>query len=431
VKSIQQSIRGCSDYIPEYMRIWRLIERKIIKVLNSYCYNEIQFPIIENTELFQRTIGVGTDILLKEMYSFKDKKNNSITLRPEGTIGCVRAIIENKLNSITENRLWYVGPMFRYERPQKGRYRQFNQLGIEVFGISGPEIELELLMIFSRLLYNLKLSNSIYLEINSIGSKYVRQLYIKDLVIFLKKYETELDEDSKKRIYANPLRVLDTKNKKTQCLLKEAPVILDYLDDKSNFHFEKLCSLMKKVNIKYKINTKLVRGLDYYNDTVFEWKTNTIGSQNTVCGGGRYDTLFQQIGGKSTSAAGCAIGIERLILLIKKESSFLKEVSLFTDIYLFFLKKEIYFTVLKLAENIRRKFPTLKVKADFLVSNISNKLRKANKCNTTVVLILGEKEVLTRTVLVKNLKNNIQTIVSKKELINHLKNIFFNKNKFC
>ncbi|CAL4042980.1 Histidine--tRNA ligase [Buchnera aphidicola (Anoecia corni)] len=425
MKSIKQSIRGCSDYLPEYMRIWRFLETKIINVLNSYCYNEIQFPIIENTELFQRTIGVSTDILLKEMYSFKDKKNNSITLRPEGTIGCVRTIIENKLNSITENRLWYVGPMFRYERPQKGRYRQFNQLGIEVFGISEPEIELELLMIFSRLLHDLKLSNSVYLEINSIGSKRARRLYIKDLVIFLKKYEKKLDIDSKKRIYTNPLRILDTKNKAIQSLLKEAPVILDYLDEKSKFHFEKLCLLMNKVNVKYKINTRLVRGLDYYNDTVFEWKTNSLGSQNTVCGGGRYDTLFQQIGGKSTSAVGCAVGIERLILLIRKESMILKEAASFIDIYLFFLKKEIYFIVLKLAENIRTVFPTLKIKIDFLVSNISNKLRKANRCNTTVALILGEKEVLTKTVLVKNLKNNMQMIVSKKELIKYLKKIFF------
>jgi len=425
VKIIKQSIRGCSDYLPEYMRIWRFLERKIIKILSSYCYNEIQFPIIENTELFQRTIGLSTDILLKEMYSFKDKKNNSITLRPEGTIGCVRAIIENELNSITENRLWYVGPMFRYERPQKGRYRQFNQLGIEVFAISEPEIELELLMIFSHLLDDLKLSNSVYLEINSIGSKYNRQLYIKDLVMFLKKYETELDTDSKNRIYTNPLRILDTKNKKTQYLLREAPVILDYLDEKSKFHFEKLCLLMNKFNLKYEINTKLVRGLDYYNDTVFEWKTNTLGSQNTVCGGGRYDTLFQQIGGKSTSAVGCAIGIERLILLIKEESLFLKEVSLFTDIYLFFLKKEISFIGLKLAENIRKVFPTLKIKIDFLVSNISNKLRKANKCNTTVALILGDREIITKTVLIKNLKNNIQMIVSRKELMNYLRKIFF------
>ncbi|WP_261978543.1 histidine--tRNA ligase [Buchnera aphidicola] len=425
MKSIKQSIRGCSDYLPEYMRIWRLLERKIIKVLNSYCYNEIQFPIIENTELFQRTIGLSTDILLKEMYSFKDKKNNSITLRPEGTIGCVRAIIENKLNSITENRLWYVGPMFRYERPQKGRYRQFNQLGIEVFAISEPEIELELLMIFSHLLDDLNLSDSVYLEINSIGSKYTRRLYIKDLVIFLKKYATELDEDSKKRIYTNPLRILDTKNKNIQHLLKEAPIILDYLDEKSKIHFETLCSLMNKFNIKYKINTKLVRGLDYYNDTVFEWKTNVLGSQNTVCGGGRYDTLFQQIGGQSTSAVGCAIGIERLILLIKKESLFLKDVSLFTDIYLFFLKKDIYFIVLKLAENIRKVFPTLKVKIDFLVGNISNKLRKANKSNTTVALIFGKKEIFTKTVLIKNLKNNVQMTVSKKELMHHLKKIFF------
>jgi len=429
---LKNSIRGCLVYFPEDMKIWRIIEKSLSNILNSYSYQEIQFPIIEETELFHKSIGTETDIITKEMYTFKDRSKTSITLRPEGTIGCVRIMAERRKKNCLEDRVWYIGPMFRYERPQKGRYRQFSQLGIEAFGLKSPEIDLEMLILSCHFWSQLNISNFVYLEINTIGSVCSRNIYKKDLFSFLKKHENELDQVSKRQLYTNPLRILDTKNLSVQELLKKAPILLNYLDKKSISNFETLCRFLDRMKIKYSINTKLVRGLDYYNDTVFEWKSDFLGAQNTICGGGRYDFLFEKFGGRTTSSIGCAVGIDRVMLLIKNLfSKKSKKVPIEIDIYIAFLHKSLFIKAIEISEKIRFSLPKLKIKIDFSVGNISNTLRKANRNFSKVILLLGLKEVKKGAVLIKNLYKNDQFDVSEKNLISEIKKIFkdnvFNK----
>lgn len=312
-----QAIRGMNDCAPTESPLWQWIEAQVRNVLNSYGYSEVRMPIVESTPLFARAIGEVTDVVSKEMYTFWDN-DEQLTLRPEGTAGCVRAAIEHGWIYNNEQRLWYIGPMFRHERPQKGRYRQFHQVGVEVFGIANPEIDAELIMLTYRLWKALGIDQHVTLQLNSIGSLEARANYRSALVGFLENHQDLMNDEEKERLVRNPLRILDTKNPELQKVLDNAPKLLDYLDDESRAHFEQLCSLLDAVGIQYEINPKLVRGLDYYNKTVFEWVTSALGAQGTVCGGGRYDGLVEQLGGHATPSIGFAMGLERLVLLVQE-----------------------------------------------------------------------------------------------------------------
>jgi histidyl-tRNA synthetase len=313
-----RAVRGMSDILPEQTPYWQFLEETATAVLCSYGYSEVRLPLVEKTALFTRSIGEVTDIVEKEMYTFNDRNDESLALRPEGTAGCVRAAIQNGLLNVPR-RLWYTGPMFRYERPQKGRQRQFHQIGVESFGIAGPEMDAELILICARLWRQLGLSGSVELQLNSIGSAAARQAYRDALVEYLRARFEQLDEDSQRRLDTNPLRILDSKNAQTQLLLNDAPSLEDYLDEESTADFTRLCELLRAAGVSFSINRRLVRGLDYYNKTVFEWVTSELGAQGTVCGGGRYDGLVAQLGGKSIPAAGFAMGMERLVLLLEAQ----------------------------------------------------------------------------------------------------------------
>lgn len=418
MKIKNESIRGMHDYLPKEIMIWNHVETILKKILFSYCYNEIRLPILEYATLFNNTIGNTTDIITKEMYSFEDRSKKKLTLRPEGTVSCARANIQHKLLNNKAQKLWYLGPMFRYERPQKGRYRQFYQMGVEVFGLKGPDIEIELILLTARFWKKLGIDKYLILEINSIGSINIRHKYKKDLVKFLKKNKSLLDDDSKKRLDTNPLRILDSKNPSTQILLKNGPKLNHYLDENSSIFFKKLCCFMSDIGIPYTINNNLIRGLDYYNDTVFEWKTNKLGSQNTICAGGRYDKLIEQLGGPKVPAIGFAIGMDRLILLIKKVSSLILPFSI--DVYILIFDDSFKLDAIKLSELIRNKLPALKVMTNFYEINITKQFRLANKHNSRVALLLGPKEKEKKSILMKDLTNKTQKIVLKTELINEL-----------
>ena len=310
-----QSIRGMNDLLPEQSPTWRYVETAVSGLLGRYGYREIRFPILEQTELFARAVGEVTDIVEKEMYSFEDRNGDHLSLRPEGTAGCVRACNQNGLHNQTQ-RLWYAGPMFRHERPQKGRLRQFHQIGVEAFGLEGPDIDAELLLMTARLWQELKIDRALTLQINSLGTSESRTAYRQALVDFLTQRQDDLDEDSQRRLKSNPLRILDSKNPQTQSVLGQAPVLADFLDSESTQHFQQLCDVLDSAGISYKINPRLVRGLDYYSKTVFEWVTDNLGAQGTVCAGGRYDGLVELLGGKPCAGVGFAIGIERLIMLL-------------------------------------------------------------------------------------------------------------------
>ncbi|CUR53720.1 Histidine--tRNA ligase [Serratia symbiotica] len=419
-----QAIRGMNTYLPKDAILFQYVENILKKILNNYSYNEIRLPIIEKTSLFKRAIGEITDIIEKEMYTFNDRNGNSISLRPEGTAGCVRASIENGLLYNQEQRLWYLGPMFRYERPQKGRYRQFHQLGVEVFGLSGPNIDAELILLTARFWKILGITKYIKLELNSIGSLKSRIKYRHMLVNFLIKNINFLDEDCKRRLYRNPLRILDSKNPKIQKLLNNAPNISKYLDEESYIHFSTLCKILVQENIPYIINERLVRGLDYYNNTVFEWITNNLGSQNTLCAGGRYDSLVEKLGGKKIPAIGFAIGLERLILLIKTINPTLIINSLFKiDIYIISSDIHTQNIAIKISEEIRDVLPNIKIMTNFNIKSIKKQIIYANKLGARIVLILNHHEITKQQVIIKDLYNRKQKILAQNEIITFLKQI--------
>ncbi|XBC37905.1 MAG: histidine--tRNA ligase [Buchnera aphidicola (Meitanaphis microgallis)] len=423
MNKIIQSVKGMHDCIPKDIQIWQYTEKILKQVLTSYNYQEIRFPIIEKTELFKHGIGNITDITEKEMYCFKDKKNNDLALRPEGTIGCMRSCINHGLLRQSEQKLWYLGPMFRYEKPQFGRYRQFHQLGIESFGFFGPNIDLEIILLIQRIWKNLNISKYINLEINTIGSINDRVNYQKLLYSYFKKYEHLLDVDCKRRLHTNPFRILDSKNEDMEEIVRHAPMLIDYISNDSLIHFEKLCKLMNSMDISYTINHKLVRGLDYYNKTVFEWKIHKLTSKNTICAGGRYDYLSQSLGFSRIPAIGCAIGIERLILLLES-LHILHDFKNVIDIFIIFLKKDIELNAIKLSENIHTEIPYLKIQVNYLNGNIKQQFSKANKLGARIVLLLGSTEVKSNTVLIKDLKLKQQKISSIKNIIQELK-LFF------
>lgn len=410
-----QAIRGMNDYLPADTVVWQRIEGILKQVLASYGYSEIRLPVVEHTPLFKRAIGEVTDVVEKEMYTFDDRNGESLTLRPEGTAGCVRAGIEHGLLYNQEQRLWYMGPMFRYERPQKGRYRQFHQIGAEVFGLQGPDIDAELIMMTARWWKALGIADHVSLELNSIGSLEARANYREALVAFLEQHKETLDEDCKRRMYTNPLRVLDSKNPDVQALLNDAPTLGDYLDEESREHFAGLCALLDSVGIAYTINQRLVRGLDYYNRTVFEWVTTSLGAQGTVCAGGRYDGLVEQLGGRATPGVGFAMGMERLVLLVQAVNPDF-EPSRIVDVYVIASGQGVQSAAMQLAEQVRDAAPALKLMTNFGGGNFKKQFARADKWGARVALVLGEDEVKAGQVVVKDLRSGEQQTLAQNDV---------------
>ncbi|QIQ22379.1 histidine--tRNA ligase [Zophobihabitans entericus] len=415
-----QAIRGMNDLLPTESAVWQRIEQMLKQVLASYGYNEIRTPIVEATPLFKRAVGEVTDIVEKEMYTFNDRNEESLTLRPELTAGCVRAGIEHGLLYNQEQRLWYIGQAFRYERPQKGRYRQFNQLGVEVFGLDGPDIDAELILLTSRFWKVLGISEHVMLELNSIGSLEARADYRNALIAYLEQHKDKLDEDCIRRMYTNPLRVLDSKNPDIQTLLNEAPKLFDYLDAESKAHFDGLCALLDAAGIKYRINQRLVRGLDYYNRTVFEWVTSSLGAQGTVCGGGRYDGLVAQLGGQSTPGVGFAMGMERLVLLVQTVNPDFKGSN---DIDIYMISSGTLasgVSVLSIAQNIaemlRDECPGLRIVTNYGGGNFKKQFGRADKLGAKVAIIIGENEAQADKAMIKDLRTGEQTEVAKSQI---------------
>jgi len=409
-----QAIRGMNDYLPADTAIWQRIESVLKQTLASYGYSEIRLPLVEQTPLFKRAIGEVTDVVEKEMYTFEDRNGESLTLRPEGTAGCVRAGIEHGLLYNQEQRLWYMGPMFRYERPQKGRYRQFYQMGVEVFGLQGPDIDAELIMLNARWWKALGIADHVRLELNSIGSLEARARYRDALVAFLEQHKEVLDEDCKRRMYSNPMRVLDSKNPEIQQLLNDAPQLGDYLDDESREHFNGLCALLDDAGIAYTINQRLVRGLDYYNRTVIEWVTDSLGSQGTVCGGGRYDGLVEQLGGRATPAVGFAMGMERLVLLVQAVNPDFEPTSN-VDVYVIASGQGVQSAAMQLAEKLRDEAPELRLMTNFGGGNFKKQFARADKWGARVALVLGEDEVKAGQVVIKDLRRGEQQTLAQAE----------------
>lgn len=403
-----------NDCLPTQSPLWQKVEGVVKNVISAYGYSEVRMPIVEMTHLFSRAIGEVTDVVEKEMYTFEDRNGDSLTLRPEGTAGCVRSGIENGLLYNQEQRLWYMGPMFRHERPQKGRYRQFHQCGVEVFGLDGPDVDAELIMMTARLWRELGIAEHVRLELNSIGSLEARANYRSALIEYLEQYQNVLDEDCKRRMYTNPLRVLDSKNPDVQAILGDAPQLSDYLDAESKQHFAGLCELLDAAGIEYTVNQRLVRGLDYYNRTVFEWITESLGSQGTVCGGGRYDGLVEQLGGKPTPAVGFAMGLERLVLMMETLGN--TEVRRSVDVYMVTAGEGTMMAGMKLAEQLREQLPGLRVMTHFGGGNFKKQFKRADKVGAAIALVLGEDEVAAQTVVVKDLAGGEQSTVAQAEV---------------
>ena len=418
-----QAIRGMNDLLPSDSPLWQYVETTVADILARYGYQEIRFPVLETTDLFKRSIGEVTDIVEKEMYTFDDRNGDSVTLRPEGTACCVRACEEHGLLFNQTQRLWYMGPMFRYERPQKGRYRQFHQIGVETFGMQGPDIDAEVLLLSARILRELGAEAFVTLQVNSLGSAEARTAYKQALVTYLESQKDKLDADSQRRLTTNPLRILDSKDASTQALLDNAPVLLDYLDEDSRTHFEQLKALLDAGGVKYQVNPRLVRGLDYYGKTAFEWVTDKLGAQSTVCAGGRYDGLVEQLGGKSTPAVGFGIGLERLVLLLQAIEAVPEGLTQVADVYVVAVGN-VQQEAIKLAETLRTELPNLRIINHCGGGNFKNQLKKADKSTADIALILGEDEVANRIVGVKFLREEqAQQNILFDDIINFFKHL--------
>ena len=419
-----QSIRGMNDLLPEQSATWQYLERTVAEVLGRYSYREIRFPILEQTELFKRAVGEVTDIVEKEMYSFEDRNGDSLSLRPEGTAGCVRACTENGLLHNQTQRLWYTGPMFRHERPQKGRLRQFHQIGVEAFGLNGPDIDSELLLLTARLWKTLKIDHAVTLQINSLGTSADRAQYRAALVEYLSARQDSLDEDSQRRLLSNPMRILDSKNQDTQALLNDAPKLADFIDQESRDHFQQLCAVLDAAKISYEINSRLVRGLDYYSKTVFEWVTTSLGAQGTVCAGGRYDGLVEQLGGKPCPGVGFAMGVERLVLLLDELGVVPDSIGQNVDLYIVAVGN-IELEALVLADDLRSQCPNILIESHCGGGSFKSQIKKADKSGAAAALILGEDEVASATAGVKFLREEKpQQTVAQTDLANLLTNYF-------
>jgi len=411
-----------NDILPEQTPLWRYFEGTVASLLDGYGYRQIRMPIVEFTELFKRSIGEVTDIVEKEMYTFDDRNGDSLTLRPEGTAACVRAVLEHGLSGGGQTqKLWYIGPMFRHERPQKGRYRQFHQIGVEVFNIDGPDIDAELIVLTWRLWGLLGIRDAVKLELNSLGTSAARAVYRDALVEFLTAHADQLDEDSRRRMNTNPLRVLDSKAPETQALLVNAPKLADYLDEESRVHFEGLKARLDAAGVPYVINPKLVRGLDYYSKTVFEWVTDQLGSQGTVCAGGRYDGLVEQMGGKPTPGVGFAMGIERLVLLLETLGKVPAEIARTVDVYLCAFGEPAELAALALSERLRDQLPNLRLQVNAGAGSFKSQFKKADKSGALYALILGEDELAQQVVGCKPLRGQgEQQSIAWSALADHL-----------
>lgn len=385
-----QAIRGMHDVLPEQTPLWQYAEQIIREVLGGYGYSEIRMPIVEKTELFKRSIGEVTDIVEKEMYTFEDRNGDSLTLRPEGTAGCLRACLEHGLLNGQVHRLWYYGPMYRHERPQKGRYRQFIQLGVETYGMSGPDIDAELIILMDRLWKRLGIRDKVRLQLNSLGTTAERLIYRGQLVTYFQAHISQLDEDSHRRLQTNPLRILDSKNPAMAELVANAPALMDYLGEDSRQHFQSITAQLDNLGIAYDINLRLVRGLDYYGKTVFEWVTDELGSQGTVCAGGRYDGLIEQLGGKASHAVGFAMGIERLLALMETAACY--PLAKPVDVFMIRVGEAAEAAGLLFAEQLRDALPALKLQVNCGGGSFKSQFKKADKSGADFALILGDDE---------------------------------------
>ncbi|MEK7207243.1 MAG: histidine--tRNA ligase [Pseudomonadota bacterium] len=417
-KSIQ-AVRGMNDLLPDVVDRWRVVEEAAREVLLAYGYREIRLPIVEKSELFARSIGSLTDIVEKEMYSFEDRSGDNLTLRPEGTAGCVRAGIENGFLHNQIQRLWYAGPMFRHERPQKGRYRQFHQIGVESFGIESPDVDAELILMCVRLWRTLGIEG-LTLQINSLGTLAARTEYRRELLRYLETKRAKLDEDSLRRLDKNPLRILDSKNPDMQGIIAEAPSLMDHLDDDSRRHFERLREYLAQAGVSFAVNPRLVRGLDYYTRTVFEWTTDRLGAQAAVCAGGRYDGLVEQLGGRSAPAAGFAIGMERLVELLAQQED-VRGVR--PQAYLVLLGEAAEKQGMVLAERMRD--AGVRIEFNCGAGGLKAQLKRADRSGARFALILGDEEVKIGSVAVKDLRQaESQESVTQTTLADYLKQKF-------
>ena len=401
-----QAIRGMNDILPDETPRWQFIEETVYRLLARYGYSEIRMPIVEKTELFSRSIGVVTDIVEKEMYTFEDRNGDSLTLRPEGTAGCVRAAIQNGLLHNQVQKLWYKGPMFRHERPQKGRYRQFHQVGVEAFGLAGPDVDAEMILMTARLWRELGLANAVKLQVNSLGSSEARAAYRERLVAYFENKSEALDEDSQRRLYSNPLRILDSKNPDMAEVIAAAPKLTEHLDQESRVHFDELLAILEQTGVEYEINPCLVRGLDYYGKTVFEWVTDKLGAQGTICAGGRFDGLVEQLGGKATPAVGYAMGMERLVALLEE-----------AEVPLGGYRPHAYLVVASgvetqlavgVAERLRNAIPALRLEMHCGGGSFKSQFKKADKSGARLALVVGEEEAANGTVTVKFLREKAE-----------------------
>lgn len=416
-----QAIRGMNDILPPETFLWQHAETIFRRILQGHGYREIRFPLLEKTELFKRSIGEVTDIVEKEMYTFTDRNEDSLSLRPEGTASCVRACLEHGLLYNQIQYLWYRGPFFRHERPQKGRYRQFHQCSAEVFGLEGPDIDADLIAMSAAIIEKLGLKPFVHLQINSLGTKESRASYRKKLVAYLNDHKKQLDEDSLRRLDKNPLRILDSKNPDLKHLIEKAPKLIDHLDDESRDHFEKLQSYLNTAEIHFTVNPFLVRGLDYYTKTVFEWKTDQLGAQGTVCAGGRYDGLVEQLGGKATPAIGFSFGMERTILLMQQsEVAYKYETGLHA--YVITDGEACFSAGLKLTKYLRSKVHGLRIMLHCGGGSMKNQFKKADKSGATYAIIIGQHELENHVLSLKALREeHKQQTVYQDELIEYLK----------
>lgn len=411
-----QAIRGMNDCLPAETAQWQQVESVIRQTVANYGYSEIRFPIVEFTDLFKRSVGEVTDIVEKEMYTFEDRNGDSLSLRPEGTAVCVRAANQGALLYNQQQRLWYMGPMFRHERPQKGRYRQFHQFGVESYGFESADMDAEVIILSARLWKAFGITEHLRLEINSLGSNEARQNYSAALVSYLEQHIDQLDDDSKRRLTSNPLRVLDSKNPDVQAVLVNAPKLSEHLDAESVEHFTQLRARLDAAGIEYTVNEKLVRGLDYYNRTVFEWITESLGSQGTVLAGGRYDGLVEQLGGKPTPAVGFAMGIERFVLLLQT-LDILKEPTSNADVYIVAAGSGTELKAVEIAEMLRDNIPNIRVVSHCGGGNFKKQMKRADKVGAEIALILGEDELTNQQIVIKSLLGQTeQEVVSWTQL---------------
>jgi histidyl-tRNA synthetase len=416
-----QALRGMQDLLPDQKEIFRYVEDAAREVFASYGYQELGMPLLESTHLFKRAVGEETDVVEKEMYTFDDRNGESVTLRPEGTAGCVRIGQQHGLLFNQVQRFWYSGPMFRYERPQRGRYRQFEQLGIECFGMSGWDIDAEVLSLSARLWKKLGIDPNVTLELSSLGTSQSRANYREALVEYLNKVKSKLDPDSQRRLETNPLRVLDSKVLETRQLLQDAPLLNDFLDDESKQHHDGLCGLLDEMAIPYVVNPYIVRGLDYYNKTVFEWTTSVLGAQGTVCAGGRYDGLVEQVGGKATPGVGFALGLDRIALMLEENFKHASN----ADVYVASVGDAARQQALLLAEAVRTDFPGLRTIVHCGDGKFKAQLKRADASGARLALIIGEDEAASHQVSIKSLRDDSdQVTIGRADADEYLKKFF-------